>query len=89
MTDDVGRDDEAVFVRVCRVVVAKWREIEELISTWARVKMEMDRLVLERVLQVKEGCCDVASANQVRLRRPCCLPCEPRPSVAVVGLRCC
>jgi hypothetical protein len=65
VTEDVGRDDEAVLVGAYGVV-AKWREIEERISTCPRVKMEMDRMVLERVLQVKEGCCDVASVKEVR-----------------------
>lgn len=45
--DDVGRDDEAVFLEMCKVV-ARWREIGELISTCPGVKMEMDRMVLER-----------------------------------------
>jgi hypothetical protein len=65
VTDGMGWDDEAVFVAAYGVV-ARWREIEELISTCPRVKMEMDRMVLERVLQVKEGCCEVASVNEVR-----------------------
>lgn len=54
MTDDVGRDDEAVFVEVYRVI-ARWREIGEFISSCPRVMMEMDRTVVERVLEGKGG----------------------------------
>lgn len=49
MTDDVGRDDEAVFAGMYRVV-ASWREIGELISTCPGFKMERDFVILERVV---------------------------------------
>lgn len=75
VTDDVGRDDEAVIL-VESAVCCRWRESEEFISSCRGIEMEQDRVVMKRIARKRGVGAGVANVNGSPLKQPCFSPAQ-------------